>query len=195
MKVKLSILFLLLSLQIIAQDSSRIWHPSANRDTSKIWHSSYRRPSQKPPLFDKNKVFVGGNFGLQFGTITYIALSPLVGYRLSDRVSVGAGVTYQYLKDNFYNITTNVYGVKMFGRYFVRPNIFAHVEYDLLNLTAFDLYPIQRITVGSLLVGGGYIQRFAANSGMTAMILYNLTPSPYSPYQNPILQVGMILGL
>jgi hypothetical protein len=188
-KVKLAILFFFFCLQINAQDSTSMWYSRpAHRPPA------HQTPPQKP-LIDKSKVFVGGNFGLQFGSITYLDLSPMVGYRISDRFSAGVGVTYQYLKNNFYNITTNVYGGRVFGRYFIRQNIFAHAEYNVLNLQAFDLSPVQRISVGSLLVGGGYIQRFAKNSGMTVMLLYNLTPSVYSPYQNPIIQVGMVLGL
>ncbi len=189
MKVKLAILFFFFYWHINAQDTTSTWYsPPMHRTPT-------HRPPPKEPFIDKSKIFVGGNFGLQFGTITYLDLSPLVGYRISDHFSAGVGVTYQYLKDNFYNVETNVFGGRVFGRYFIRQNIFAHAEYNVLNLQAFDLYPAQRINVGSLLVGGGYIQRFAKNSGMTVMLLYNLTPSVYSPYQNPIIQVGMILGL
>lgn len=50
-----------------------------------------------------NRVFFGGNFGLQFGTITNIEVSPLVGYRVTRDFSIGTGITYIYLKQQFDN--------------------------------------------------------------------------------------------
>jgi long-subunit fatty acid transport protein len=161
--------------------------------------SAYVRRHSSPPKkkFDWSKVFVGGNVGMQFGTSTFVAVSPLVGYRINSRFSAGIGATYQYYhyQDKLYNITSNIYGGRVFGRYFITQNLFAHAEYEVLNLTAYDSYPPRRVDVGSLLAGGGYIQRFGRNSGVTAMILYNFTESVYTPYQNPIIRVGMVFGL
>lgn len=187
MKLKLSILFLLLSLNSIAQ------LPSLAQDSVAV---KKHTPPPPPKFFDPSKMYTGGNFGLQFGTITFIDLSPLIGYRVTDKISVGVGITYQYYryKSSSYDFQTNVYGGRVFARYFIRKNLFAHTEYEILNLQAYDLYPPQRVNVGSLLVGGGYIQRFGNSSGFTAMILYNLTPSTYTPYQNPIIRMGMIIG-
>ena len=179
MKQKLSILFFLLCLIVNAQ------------------HDYKAQKSQRPKWFDKEKVFVGGNMGLQFGRVTFVDVSPLVGYRVTERFSAGIGFTYQYYKynDKIYSFETNVYGGRVFGRYFFTDNFFAHSEYEVLNLEAFDLTPPQRVNVESLLVGGGLMQRFGSNSGITAMILYNFTESYYTPYRNPIIRVGMVFGL
>jgi hypothetical protein len=46
------------------------------------------------------------------------------------------------------------------------------------------------------LVGGGYFQRIdGSNSGIFVMLLYNLTESLYTPYSNPIVRIGVNLGL
>ncbi|MCX6296864.1 MAG: hypothetical protein NTX97_12540 [Bacteroidetes bacterium] len=153
---------------------------------------------RKHPL-QKNfwdKVFIGGNIGLQFGTVTFADISPLVGYKFTDKISAGLGVTYQYYhyKDRYYDFETNVYGGRIFGRYNFTDYLFGHLEYEYLNLEAFDFYR-RRVDVGSLLAGAGYIQRFGRNSGISAMILYNFTESVYTPYQNPIIRVGVIVGL
>jgi hypothetical protein len=179
-KLKLSIVFLLLHLHIIAQDSTHI--------------QKHTPPPKKS--FDWSKVFVGGNLGMQFGTATFIDVSPLVGYRINDRIWAGVGATYQYYhyKDKNYDFTTNIYGGRIFGRYFFTQNLFTHAEYELLNLEAYDLYPPRRVEVGSLLVGGGYMQRFGGNTGLSIMILYNFTESAYTPYQNPIIRVGMVFA-
>lgn len=142
------------------------------------------------------KLYFGGNFGLQFGTITYIDVSPLVGYRITERISAGVGITYQYYhyKDKSYNFSTNVFGGRVFGRYLFTEHLLGHAEYEYLNLEAFDLYPRRRVGVESLLAGGGYIQSFGTNSSFVALLLYNFTPSVYTPYSNPVIRVGVNFG-
>jgi hypothetical protein len=82
------------------------------------------------------------------------------------------------------------------GRYFFTDYLFAHAEYEILNLEAYDFYPTRRVNVESLLVGGGYFQRIdGSNSGIFVMLLYNLTESLYTPYSNPIVRIGVNLGL
>jgi long-subunit fatty acid transport protein len=144
----------------------------------------------------KDKLFFGGNLGLQFGAITFIDISPLIGYRINKKFSVGVGITYQYLrrKDAYYNFETNVYGGRMFGRYFMLDNLFVQGELEYLNLEAFDLYYKRRVDVFNVLGGVGYFQRFAQNSGVVAMILYNFNQSFYTPYSNPVIRIGVNLG-
>jgi hypothetical protein len=156
-----------------------------------------KHPPQQHPKSFKDKMFVGGNLGFQFGTITFADISPLVGYRITDRISAGVGVTYQYYhyQDKYYNFQTNVYGGRVFGRYMFTKNIFGHVEYEYLNLEAYDFFPYRRVGVENLMGGGGFIQRFGHNSGLEALILYNFTESAYTPYSNPIFRVGVIFGL
>lgn len=167
----------ILSLQSLAQDSSMI-----------------RRNPPKERFWDR--VFVGGNLGFQFGTVTFAEVSPLVGYRFTDRLVGGVGVTYQYYKyqDQYYDFVTDVYGGRVFGRYFITDYFFGHGEYEYLNLEAFD-FQRRRVDVGSLLGGVGYFQRFGEFSGITAMLLYNFTESTYTPYTNPIFRIGLVVGL
>ncbi len=149
-----------------------------------------------PPKKDlSDKIFFGGNLGLQFGTVTFADISPLVGYRFTDKISAGVGITYQYYhyKDRYINFETNVYGGRVFGRYNFTESFFAHLEYEYLNLETFD-FPGKRIDVGSLLGGVGYMQHFGRNSGIMAMVLYNFTESAYTPYSNPIFRVGFVVG-
>jgi hypothetical protein len=155
----------------------------------------FRKHPPKERFLDR--VFIGGNLGLQFGTVTFAEISPLVGYRFTDKIQGGVGVTYQYYhyQDKFYDLKTNVYGGRVFGRYFFTANLFGHAEYEYLNLEAFDFYPRRRVDVESFLAGGGYIQRFGRNSGIVAMILYNFTESVYTPYSNPIIRIGLNIGL
>jgi len=40
-------------------------------------------PEMKPPI--KDRLYYGGNFAAQFGTITFIDVSPLVGVMLTEK--------------------------------------------------------------------------------------------------------------
>ena len=154
-----------------------------------------RKNPPKERIWDK--VYFGGNMGMQFGTSTFFEISPLIGYRITDKFSAGLGATYQYFhyKDRYFDLETNVYGGRIFSRYLFTDYLFGHAEYEYLNLEAFDFFPRRRVDVGSLMAGAGYIQRFGRNSAIVGMILYNFTESAYTPYQNPIIRVGVNIGL
>jgi hypothetical protein len=153
-------------------------------------------PKHPPKERFTNKLFTGGNLGAQFGTITFIEVSPLLGYKATDKIAVGIGATYQYYhyNDKIYNFETNVYGGRVFGRYLFTDYLFGHLEYEYLNLEAFD-FKRRRVDVESILGGGGYIQRLGDHAAIVAMILYNFTESAYTPYSNPIIRVGVNIGL
>jgi hypothetical protein len=142
-----------------------------------------------------DRLFTGGNLGAQFGTVTFIDVSPLIGYKFTDKIAAGIGATYQYYhyKDRYYDIETNVYGGRIFGRYLFTDYLFGHAEYEYLNLEAFD-FKRRRVDVESILVGGGYIQKIGEHAAIVAMILYNFTESAYTPYSNPIIRVGFNVG-
>ncbi len=142
-----------------------------------------------------DKIFTGGNLGFQFGTVTFAEVSPLVGYKITKKFHAGIGATYQYYhyKDKYYDFETNVYGGRVFTRYLFTDYLFGHVEYEYLNLEAFD-FQRRRVDVTSLLAGGGYIQRIGSNSSIVAMLLYNFTESAYTPYTNPVIRIGINIG-
>lgn len=144
----------------------------------------------------KDRIFFGGNFGLQFGTQTVVDINPIVGYRINNRLSAGVGAKYLYYKykDRLYSYETNIYGGSIFGRYAVTESLFAYSEYEMINLSVFDPYE-RRVDVGSLFVGGGYSQPIGGRSSLYLMLLYNLNESTYSPYQNPIIRMGIGIGI
>lgn len=148
-----------------------------------------------------NRVFFGGNFGLQFGTITNIEVSPLVGYRVTRDFSIGTGITYIYLKqqfDNFPDFETNIYGYRFFARHNIQQQFFAQLEYENLSLEFFN--PIdgqsRREWVPGMLIGGGFFQPIGRNAGFVISAFYNLAHDDLrSPYNSPlILRVGITGG-
>jgi len=99
-----------------------------------------------------HRLYVGGNFGFQFGTNTAIDISPKVMVRIVDQFYGGLGFTYEFSRyKNYYydtvnrqylNFDVNVYGGSIFLRYYLSSlfdnwigNIFAHTEYEYLTYT------------------------------------------------------------
>ena len=149
------------------------------------------------------RLFIGGNVGLQFGTVTLIDISPSLGCWLNNRFAVGLGVNYQYYNDKRWSpaFSTSIYGGNVFGRFYIMDNLFAHVEYQLLNYETLLVDPYGvfnksgRIYESYYLAGGGYSQSLGGSFYMNIIALYNFNESPYTLYQNPIIRIGFSVGL
>lgn len=166
-------------------------------------YAQNRKTEEK--LSPKDRIFFGGNIGLQIGTITQIEIAPLVGYRITPRLAAGLGIKYEYYKENTYfaNFETHIYGGRIFSNYlFIKDlnnviplgfngGLFVQGEYEALNLETriFDVlneYPGQdRFWLHSVLVGGG----LRIPAGERASI--NLNESANTPYSNPIIRFGV----
>lgn len=153
--------------------------------------------NQKEESNFKNKFFSGGNFGIQFGTITLIDISPLIGYNITEKFAAGAGITYQYYKDSNYDFKINVFGGRLFARYYIFEKIFLHseVEYLRYNYNASQSsWSNDKVDITNFLVGGGYRQWLGGNLYATLIVLWNLNESEYSLYNNPIIRIGINAG-
>jgi hypothetical protein len=156
----------------------------------------YFENPEKRPTF-KDKLFFGGGLGLQFGNITFIDVSPQIGYKLTERIHPGIGFTYSYYKNNYYTPSINYssYAVSGFVRFFIFEGLFAQAEAEYLNTKVFYItgpstYETKRKWIDSYFVGGGYYQKFSERSGMYFSILWNLNETEESPYTNPIMRIG-----
>lgn len=160
--------------------------------------------NKKQPVKFTDRLFTGGSIGLQFGTQTMIEASPIIGYKITENLAAGIGVTYQYYRLNYYGniLKTSIYGGSIFTRYYFLQNFFLHCEYEALNMeTAFFdpkyfYHKQDRYWAGSVLAGGGYRQFIGETSSFNIMILYNFNDTPYSPYASPLIfRVGIDIGL
>lgn len=154
--------------------------------------------------FSWNRVVFGGNFGAGFSsTQSAVAISPTVGYRVTEKLTLGTGFIYQYNRYKFSNFDFKFsnYGSKLFGTYQLNDFLILHSEYESLNLEYITYNSAgipdgtKRRNIGSLFVGGGYRQYLSSNSVVDLMILYNLTETLYTPYSNPIIRIGFGIGL
>jgi hypothetical protein len=153
-------------------------------------------PEDNPPL--KDRMYFGGNLGLQFGTVTLIDISPLAGVMITPRFSSGLGATYQYYDDNrFQGASGSSYGGRVFSRYNVLPNIFAYTEFETINWNAYNFFNdrFQRTWTDAFFVGVGYFAPFGSRGGANFTFLYNLMhDNRNSYYSEPyVIRVGFVL--
>jgi long-subunit fatty acid transport protein len=147
----------------------------------------------------KHTFFTGGNLGLQFGSVTMVDISPQFGYYVLENMSVGAGLTYQYINDHRFSETMHVIGGRVFTRLYLPfyNSIFAHGEYEYMtyNTNVFSLNGQKEwINLSNVLAGVGYRQRIAGRSAITLMVLWNFNETPYTLYSNPIIRAGFDIG-
>lgn len=162
------------------------------------------RREEPPPI--KERLFFGGNFGLQFGTITDIQISPVIGIWLLPRVAVAVGPNYRFYK--FRDEKTNLIGGKAYTQFVViqdissfipmggQTGIILHIEDELLSLeSAFWKYPpltSERFYINTVLAGGGISQQIGRRSSLNMMVLWALNDSGYDIYSNPEIRVSFI---
>lgn len=151
---------------------------------------------QSGSLFDRT--FIGGNFALQFGNVTFIDISPMVGFRFTDRFSAGPGITYRYLKFRGFE-GSSTYGGSLFARHIVGSQFFAQAQYESLNteyLTEVNQeLQLTRAWVPGFFLGGGIFQPLGKRGAVTIAAMYNLMyDNVRSPYGSPwVFNVGFNL--
>ncbi|MBI2967848.1 MAG: hypothetical protein HYY40_08550 [Bacteroidetes bacterium] len=149
-------------------------------------------------FFDPSRLVFGGNFGLGLSGTQFAAnFSPTIGYRVNEKFLPGAGITYIYFSDAFYNYDTHIYGGSVFGRYYIFENVFLYGEYEILNLEFYEPYlqDFFRRNITSILFGGGYRQHLGGRVYLNLLALWNFNDTKYSPYVNPVIRMGFSVGM
>jgi hypothetical protein len=145
----------------------------------------------------------GGIIGAQFGDVTYIEVSPIASYRVTEKFHAGLGLTYQYYNYNdpnpAYSYSSSAYGGSIFARYFIWRDLFGHVEYAPLYITNFVFPPTvmpdnSAPWAHDVFIGGGYRQWIGEKATVNLMLLFNVNETVYSPYSNPIIRIGFGVG-
>jgi hypothetical protein len=145
-----------------------------------------------------DKVFFGAGLGLQFGNVTAVEVSPMVGYIPIDNMYVGLKGTYEYYKDNISENATSIYGGSIFCSYAIYESVLAYAEYEALSLQSlyFDPYRVHgtsdRFWLHSPLIGGGYMQSLGGRSKAMLLLLWNLNETYGSYYSNPIVRISFL---
>jgi hypothetical protein len=160
--------------------------------------------NDSPPL--RERLFFGGSFGLQFGSITDIQVSPVVGIWVLPRLAVAIGPDYRFYKDP--NSRTDIYGGSGYVQFvFIQDlnsliplglhlGFFLHAEDELLSLQSSfwknPPYVNDRFFVNTVLAGGGISQHMGRRSSINLMVLWALNEPVYGIYSTPEIRVSFI---
>ncbi len=153
----------------------------------------------------QDRIVVGGNLGAQFGASTYVEVSPIVGYKVTDMFTAGVGFTYQYFSQNYNDPTITfdnkgyVYGPRVFLQHDLVYGLFAHVEYEY----AWYKFKYEDANLGefsgavpALFLGGGYNYYISDNAKFQIMALYDVLHGANSLYYSPLVfRMGINIGL
>jgi hypothetical protein len=158
----------------------------------------YQKQPTKEPSVISGKIWYGGGLNLGFSgqsglNVLQLGASPMVGYKIIPRWSVGPRVSFlasRYSGKYFINKITPInWGVGVFTRVKVISAIFAHAEYEIANQAFVSadgpkLY-VDRLQQNNVYVGGGYSSG-QGNTRFEIVALYNLqTPVSTLYYISP----------
>jgi hypothetical protein len=166
--------------------------------------SAQKIRSEAPPF--KERLFFGGSFGLQIGTITDIEASPIIGFWVLPRLAIATGPNYRFYKDTMGK--TSIYGGRGYTEFVIikdinsiipvgiNMGIFFHLEDEFLSLESEFWQNLSvdsdRFTVNTLLAGAGLSQSVGRRSSINMMILWALNDSEYDIYNGPEFRVSFI---
>jgi hypothetical protein len=168
-------------------------------DSTTVEQTMVEEPVVQKPKLDKSKLYYGGYVNLSIGNYTVIGATPMVGYKLTPKFSVGGQLSYEYVKDKRYDTDyeTSNYGLSVFSRYRIVPQLYLHAEFSEMN---YKLYSFNgsssRKWVPLLWLGGGYSQPITKNTWFTAQVLFDVINDENSPYKDwePYFSVGVGVG-
>lgn len=147
--------------------------------------------AQKAVDFDNDpsfldRVYVGGGLGFSTSNnLTVITLSPIVGYMITQNLSAGLGVQYQYVNDKFFDTNYNIYGGNVFTRYNFN-QFFLQTEYNRLNLPIFDFSGNDtRVSRDRFLIGGGIAQPIGKRARINVVGFYDVLYAEPSVFASP----------
>ncbi len=160
---------------------------------------------EAPPV--RERLFFGGSFGLQFGSITDIEVAPVVGFWVLPRIAVAAGPDYRFY--SFYKDKTQIYGGKAYVEFTLLRNInsvipigtntdiIAHVEDQLLSLESSFFkdppYTSKRFNTNTVLAGGGLSQQIGRRSALNILVMWALNEeTDLGLYSNPEIRLSFV---
>ncbi|MBO2011044.1 hypothetical protein [Hymenobacter negativus] len=184
-----------------------------NRAATKAGGAEDQPPSKK---------FLYTNFGLGFASNGGLnqfnaSLSPAIGFRLTNKLAVGPGISYAYssysLDNNARNagfalnrqgdqsIKSSSVGLKAFAQYIVYKEFFVHAEYEVTNAQLIDFdtnngYFKYNRTVTTPLAGIGYRSYLGEKAAVDIVALYNFDSSVLnSLYPGLVVRFSLLFNI
>lgn len=143
-----------------------------------------REVDEDTPQKLKDRMYFGGGFGLNAGTINNvgyfdISLSPIIGYMITPQLSAGTGISWQRTSyDTKPSIVINQWGVSPFVRYNFNQQLFSMAEYNFISTPTFGFNQQgagYTRTFTRFLLGIGYSQPLGSRGAVNAVGLYDVT--------------------
>lgn len=152
---------------------------------------SYTSFAQKDVDFDSDpsfmdRVYFGGGVGFSSDNYaTFVSVSPIVGYMITQNLSAGVGIQYQYIKYKFLDVSGNTYGGNIFTRYNIN-QFFIQSEYNTTNIEVSPADDFKnRRTFERLLFGGGITQPLGRKFRINVVGMYDVIYNVNSPFASP----------
>lgn len=147
------------------------------------------------------RLWFGGHLGASFGDVDIVDVSPVVGFAVSDALSIGGGVSFRYRKDDRFpgEPSSTDYGANAFARYRISEPLFLQAEVELLSYEYLraDLTE-DRDTFESVLAGAGFVRPLGRRTSLYGLALYNFSYDDddlVSPYDDDwVYRVGVTVG-
>jgi hypothetical protein len=160
------------------------------------------------------KMFVYSGIGLGYSSYYGLSnfnfsISPAIGYRVSDRFSIGPGISYAY---NYYgasngngtstSFNTSSFGVKGFAQLMVINQFFLHAEYEVTRAELLAVDNSGYLTGGKVtrsiqtpLLGAGYRSQISNRAAADIVLLYNFQDDYNSIYPNPVIRFNFLFNI
>jgi len=155
------------------------------------------------PQQTASKWYYGGTLGFSFwNDYFYLTVQPMVGYKVTPKLSIGGKIGYSYINYSDVDIDTHNYGASLFSRFRVIPQLYLHGEfvywsYETLVFNQSTLsYESGRNWVPFILLGGGFVQQLGPNTSMFIEVLVDVLNDDNSPYEewDPFVSFGVGVG-
>jgi hypothetical protein len=153
---------------------------------------------------------VGLGYSSIYGSSTFsFSLSPAIGYRITDRLAVGPGISYAYNNYGFdlgngqsTHISTSSFGVKVFAQLMVIDHFFVHAEYESTKAELLAVDNNGYLTGGTVsrqvqtpLAGVGYRSQISNRAAADIVLLYNFQDNYNSIYPNPVIRFNFLFNI
>lgn len=155
---------------------------------------------KKESSFKLSKVIIGGSLGFSFGSVTTVRINPLLGYKLTPKLSAGLTGLYEYSSYNYNNYgrqNYSNYGGSLYSRFRFIPAAYVHAEFSYINYE-FSGFNNEKYRQGVpfIFLGGGFTKRLSRNTYAYGQILFDVLQDSNSPYSqwNPFYSVGVSVG-
>jgi|GEM_PF-464548 len=143
-----------------------------------------------------DRFYFGGGGGFGAGTdaygysYSYFSLLPVIGYRFTDQVSVGASITYQqynYKNTPIGSYAFTQYGIGPFIRYSIN-QVFFQAEYDLINAPSYNnVGEVVHSNYSRLFFGIGYSAPLGRKGAMNFLAMYDVLYKVPSVFNSPVV--------